>query len=152
MSKSPNSRDAAILALHGTLLERRDALSRTLSADMDLLRQVRHAGPGNMCDAAQDDVHSEIGSQLIEAEERELIRIVHALELMEQKKFGLCERCGSKIPMARLNALPYATLCVACARARENGDVSSPNQRDNWGRLHDSAEELDPEAVGTEVL
>ncbi len=28
--------------------------------------------------------------------------------------YGACEHCGQPIPKARLRALPYARLCVAC--------------------------------------
>ena len=149
---TPISRAAAILGLRGTLVNRRDALRKILSGDMDLLKQIQHAGPGNMADSAQDSAHSEIGSQLVEVEWRELTRIIHALNLIDQGKFGICEGCGNKIPMARLNALPYATFCVDCARAMENGGTLSSIQNDNWGRLYDPAEELDSEAVGTQVL
>jgi DnaK suppressor protein len=37
-----------------------------------------------------------------------------ALAKMDAGTYGVCERCGSAIPKARLKALPYASLCVAC--------------------------------------
>ncbi|HEX3620724.1 MAG TPA: TraR/DksA C4-type zinc finger protein [Acidimicrobiales bacterium] len=37
-----------------------------------------------------------------------------ALAKMDAGTYGVCERCGQAIPKARLKALPYATLCVAC--------------------------------------
>ena len=33
---------------------------------------------------------------------------------IETKMYGACENCGQPIPKARLRALPYARLCVAC--------------------------------------
>jgi DnaK suppressor protein len=33
----------------------------------------------------------------------------------------MCEGCQAKIPVARLNALPYSTLCVKCQREMESG-------------------------------
>jgi DnaK suppressor protein len=33
--------------------------------------------------------------------------------------FGLCEECEEEIPWARLEALPYATLCTACQAKRD---------------------------------
>lgn len=35
-----------------------------------------------------------------------------------------CEGCGQGIPRARLEALPRATLCVACAEGRQRGEVA----------------------------
>ena len=40
--------------------------------------------------------------------------IDRALAKMDAGTYGVCERCGHPIPKARLKALPYAALCVAC--------------------------------------
>jgi DnaK suppressor protein len=37
-----------------------------------------------------------------------------ALRKIERKAYGSCERCYQPIPKARLRALPFARLCVAC--------------------------------------
>jgi DnaK suppressor protein len=37
-----------------------------------------------------------------------------ALRKIERKSYGGCERCFQPIPKARLRALPFARLCVAC--------------------------------------
>ena len=37
-----------------------------------------------------------------------------ALEKIADGSYGYCEQCGQPIPKARLKALPYAALCVAC--------------------------------------
>jgi RNA polymerase-binding transcription factor DksA len=40
--------------------------------------------------------------------------IDYALQRIEDKTYGYCERCFQPIPKPRLRALPYARLCVAC--------------------------------------
>ncbi len=45
-----------------------------------------------------------------------LRKVERALVRMEDGTYGICESCGQPIPMARLEVLPYATECVACAR------------------------------------
>ena len=47
-----------------------------------------------------------------------LHKVQHALALIEAGTYGSCESCGNDIPVARLEALPYATLCVSCAARR----------------------------------
>jgi DnaK suppressor protein len=42
-----------------------------------------------------------------------------ALKKMELGTYGTCERCGSPIPIERLEALPWAIFCVDCARKGE---------------------------------
>jgi DnaK suppressor protein len=37
-----------------------------------------------------------------------------AIAAIDDKTYGACENCGQPIPKARLRALPYARLCVAC--------------------------------------
>lgn len=37
-----------------------------------------------------------------------------ALAAVASKRYGACEHCGEPIPKARLRALPFARLCVAC--------------------------------------
>ncbi len=40
--------------------------------------------------------------------------INRALAKLDAGTYGMCERCNQPIPKARLKALPYAALCVAC--------------------------------------
>ncbi len=43
-----------------------------------------------------------------------LTQVTVALERFDQGTYGLCERCNTEIDPARLEALPYATLCLHC--------------------------------------
>ena len=91
-----------------------------------------------MVNAALDSVQDEISSQLAEVESRELTRIEYALERMREGQFGVCEGCGQNIPMARLNALPYATYCIGCQREAERQGSGSGGDV-HWSRLLDSS-------------
>lgn len=37
-----------------------------------------------------------------------------ALEKMEAGRYGTCERCREPIPLERLEAIPWARLCISC--------------------------------------
>jgi DksA/TraR C4-type zinc finger protein len=52
---------------------------------------------------------------------------------MKNGTYGDCEICGAQIPIARLNALPYATTCIDCQRAAEN----NPSVPNDWSRVFD---------------
>lgn len=132
------SRKEAILNMRQILVKRRDALRKALAGDLSLLKELRAQTSGDMVDAALDSVQDEISSQLAEVESRELTRIEYALERMRDGQFGVCEGCGVAIPMARLNALPYATYCIGCQREMERQGASSASDVD-WGRLLDSS-------------
>lgn len=42
-----------------------------------------------------------------------------ALKKMELGTYGICERCGQPIAVERLEALPWAILCIGCKRKGE---------------------------------
>jgi len=44
-----------------------------------------------------------------------------ALERIEDASYGKCEACDDDIPAARLQALPFATLCIKCQTEAEKG-------------------------------
>ena len=113
------ARKDALLELRSILVRRRDALRSALAGDLSLLKELRSESPGDVIDAALDTAQDEISSQLAEVESRELAHIENALERMRSGQYGLCEVCAGKIPMARLDALPYATMCIDCQRDLE---------------------------------
>ena len=123
------ARKDALLNLHAILVRRRDALRNALVGDLTLLRELRSESPGDVIDAALDSTQDEISSQLAEVESRELASIENALERMRAGQYGLCEVCNGKIPMARLNALPYATMCIECQRDLERSGDSAASRR-----------------------
>lgn len=124
------ARKDALLNLRAILIRRRDALRSALAGDLSLLKELRSESPGDVIDAAYDSAQDEISSQLAEVESRELASIENALERMKAGTYGVCEVCNGKIPMARLDALPYATMCIACQREleRSGGGVSRSEQ------------------------
>ena len=50
-----------------------------------------------------------------------LVQIDDALRRLDNGSYGTCESCGQRIENARLEALPYATLCMDCKRRAETG-------------------------------
>jgi len=114
------ARRDALLRLHKTLEARSQALRKILAGE---LADLRNSGSenGDSADVAFDAGSEEISTQLAELEARELTQIEKALAKINQGSYGLCEYCQTKIPVARLNALPYSTTCVDCQREMETG-------------------------------
>lgn len=132
------ARKDAIQNMYDILIKRRDALRRALTGDLSLLRELRsQSTSGDVVDAALDAAHDEINSQLAEVESRELANIERALARIREGGYGVCEGCGEKIKLARLNALPYATCCIDCQRERERSGEASFGGSD-WGDLLDA--------------
>ena len=75
--------------------------------------------PIHMADIGSDNFEQEFTLSLMENDGDTLASIEAALERIEEGTYGQCEECGVKIPKTRLNAIPYATLCVRCAEQQE---------------------------------
>jgi len=131
------TRKDAILNMRQVLIRRRDALRKALAGDLSQLKELGAQASGDVVDAALDCAQDEISSQLAEVESRELARIENALERMRLGQYGVCEGCGANIPVARLNALPYATSCIKCQREAER-DGSGGVADVDWSRLLDT--------------
>ena len=129
-------RKSNTIKIRQTLVKRRDALRKSLGGDLGLLKSLEGLRTGDEVDAALDSAQGELSSQLAEAESRELASIENALERIDRGVYGTCENCGGRIPAARLQAVPYATLCIQCQREAERSR-SSDLHFVNWGRLSD---------------
>lgn len=133
------ARKDALLRLHKMLLNRRNELRKRLGMELeDLALDKNSSVTGDAADAAFDASGEEIASTLAELEAKELAQIERALERLKAGTYGLCEACSAKIPVARLNALPYCTLCIKCQREWEaEGGYSSDRSDRDWTRLSD---------------
>lgn len=48
-----------------------------------------------------------------------LAQVNHALQKLKTGSYGFCDNCGKSINLARLDALPYANLCLNCKAQSE---------------------------------
>lgn len=133
-------RSASLEKVRGILLKRRSALQRSLAEDVNLLRGSNDV-VGDEVDAALETAAGEASSQLAEVESRELMEIENALARIKDGTYGKCESCEKAIAPARLNALPYATLCIQCARQderfRQSGRWSARVDRASFAEVDD---------------
>jgi DnaK suppressor protein len=112
-------RSGSIEKIRAILMKRRAALRQSLADDVNLLRGASDV-VGDEVDAALETAAGEASSQLAEVESRELAEIENALARIKEGSYGKCESCDKAIAPARLQALPYATLCIKCAREEES--------------------------------
>ena len=75
--------------------------------------------PIHMADIGSDNYEQEFTLTLMQTEEGTLGAIEAALEKIEDGVFGECDECGGQISKARLQAIPYAPLCIKCAQKLE---------------------------------
>ena len=95
-----------------------DALSGISKRDGDL-----SSLPSDGAEIGSAIYEQSIALTLLGNEADAIIKIDAAIKRIATGLYGTCEACERPIPMARLNALPYARLCIKCREDEErNGD------------------------------
>ena len=112
------------------LVEKREAVAAALenlhkensrSLEDETGELVSGSADQHLADTATETVEREIGNTLEEHDERLLVAIDAALQRIETGTYGKCVNCGAPIPDERLEAMPWATLCIECKRKEERG-------------------------------
>ncbi|MGC9323587.1 MAG: TraR/DksA family transcriptional regulator [Desulfomonilia bacterium] len=109
-----------LLEIRDHLLEMKRDILKTLeervkSNDISEQREI-----GDIFDDADLEQSREFNLLLTTRERQKLDQIDAALQRMDQGEYGFCEDCGENIPVGRLRAMPFATLCVKCKSERES--------------------------------
>lgn len=84
--------------------------------------------PIHMADLGSDAYEQEFTLSLMASEEGTLEQVEHALDRIRSRTYGACEDCGGIIAKKRLEAIPFAALCIRCAEKQENPSGSRPRQ------------------------
>ena len=102
--------------------------ARVLGAAHDIVED--DDGDGELSSAAGDQHLADHASELFDREVDDSLEVnaeqlVHEIDLavarIDAGTYGTCARCAREIPEERLEAVPYATLCVECRRLEERG-------------------------------
>jgi len=125
------------------LLEKRNELLGNVSyMEKDALYEDRSdlsSMPIHMADLGTDSYEQEFTLELMDSERKLIAEIDQALDRIEDGTFGICQVNGEPIPKPRLEAIPWARCCVACANLlekklpRRNGNSNKyafPNEGD----------------------
>jgi len=74
----------------------------------------------HMADMAADTYDREMNVHIASSEQEVLYQIDDALKRIDDGTFGICEQCNKAVSLSRLKAVPYASLCIECQRAKEH--------------------------------
>ncbi|MBN1417273.1 MAG: TraR/DksA family transcriptional regulator [Planctomycetes bacterium] len=102
------------------LIEKRGQLTQNIAAGLSEIESAEGghhlADLEDMDDVADKDAVFEI----VNAESDTVERITKALQRIDSGTYGKCEDCGGEIGIERLEALPFATQCIACKKKEES--------------------------------
>ena len=99
-----------LIAKQNELARRLERLKENLTAgrSADSQEQAQELENAEVVDALGNEARSEIS------------KIARALDQIKNNTYGICVDCGETIPMARLEAQPFADRCIRCATAAES--------------------------------
>jgi DnaK suppressor protein len=98
---------------------KKDILRNLASESEDFRTIIEDLDPKDLADIAADDIDRKTLEALGSQEIKRLQLIEAAIARIENKKYGVCARCSKKIPKERLEAIPYALLCIDCKSSEE---------------------------------
>ncbi len=115
-------------ASHG-VLESLGSEVREVQGRIATLRRQRHRSAAELGPPAERQTSLVEGAQTAAASQHEDLlwfrlaarnrAVTEALARVQEGAYGICQNCGGRIPRRRLEAVPTATLCVACQERRE---------------------------------
>lgn len=76
----------------------------------------------DLADVASSTFEREKGLALESSVQQMLAQVEEALGRIEDGTYGICQRCGDPIDIARLRVLPFATLCIRCKELEEKSN------------------------------
>lgn len=102
------------------LIELKEEIVAQLMVNNDDFRHiVEKMESKDVIDIAADDVDRKMLEAVGTKDINRLKLIDSALTRIEQGKYGHCVKCNKIIPVERLEAIPYALLCISCKSAEE---------------------------------
>jgi RNA polymerase-binding protein DksA len=96
-----------------------EIIANLIASSEDFKEIVEGMDPKDLADIASDDIDRKMIEALGSQELKRLKLIDSALTRIQQGKYGLCVKCGKRIPQDRLEAIPYALMCIDCKTAEE---------------------------------
>jgi DnaK suppressor protein len=122
-AKEREARERRQEILHKMLLGKRqeiikeieESLGQSLTED----QQRRLESARDVGDQALMDLERELGISLMEMRNRRRQSIDEALMRLHEGTYGMCAECGIEISEKRLQAVPFAKLCVECQSRAE---------------------------------
>jgi len=103
------------------LEQKKNSLSSDLAKTRNAEEETTEEATQDIADKAVSSYTREFLYSLSDADRNTLLRIDQALVRIENGNYGQCRNCGQPISEKRLNAVPWAQLCVDCQELSEKG-------------------------------
>ncbi len=105
--------------LQDLLSQKEEILETLVSENEDFEALIKDLDPKDLADVAADDIDRKTLETLSSRDVKRLRLIDSAISRIHNGRYGLCMKCSKKIPKERLEAIPYALLCIDCQSSDE---------------------------------
>ncbi len=102
------------------LLNMRADLLKSVKNNKEGEKDFQNIDVGDAADIASNSYEREFLFELNDMERQLMRDIDRALHKIDIKTYGNCEHCKGKINEERLEALPFAPLCISCQSIKES--------------------------------
>jgi RNA polymerase-binding protein DksA len=96
-----------------------EIVANLITNNQDFKEVIEALDPKDLVDSASDDIDRKMLEAIGTQDMKRIKLIDSALTRIQQGKYGLCIHCGKRIPQERLEAIPYALMCIECKSAEE---------------------------------
>ena len=106
--------------MYKTLLNLKEEIINNLTSENDSFKSlIEDIGPKDVVDIAADDIDRKM-LETVSAHDIKRLRLIDAaLSRIQNDRYGICMKCGKKIPEERLEAIPDALMCITCKTSDE---------------------------------
>ncbi|GAB1433230.1 RNA polymerase-binding protein DksA [Spirochaetota bacterium] len=98
---------------------KQEIIEKLVTINAEFKAIVEEMDPKDFVDVASDDIDRKMIEAIGTQDLKRLRAIEAALLRIQQGRYGLCMKCSKRIPQERLQALPYAVLCIECQKSEE---------------------------------
>ncbi len=96
------------------LMAERADLMLKMQRDAERFKTECTTGSGDSVDLASDESAFKKMEAANKLDAKRLTAVENALKRISENRYGICLKCGKKIPESRLRAMPSAVLCITC--------------------------------------
>jgi DnaK suppressor protein len=110
-------------AFQGKLLTKKKEILETFTKNKSYGMEADGDPSQDIADKAASSYTKEFLFSLSNSERQLLQQVDDALARIESRSYGVCASCEDTLNLKRLQAVPWATLCISCQEKQELGQL-----------------------------
>jgi len=106
-----------------SLLEKKQQILETFTKNKSYGREADGEATQDIADKAANSYTKEFLFSLSNSERELLQQVDEALVRIAERRFGVCASCDDAMNLKRLEAVPWARLCISCQEKQESDQL-----------------------------